>query len=268
VAIGDDDGERWFLIGASPDIRPQLEMLPRRTPGGSVRCSVIEGVLLPSGDLDQVLGLFSLREGDPPRVFATPAVRLALCEGLNLGGVLGAYGGVEWLPLATERPSTLPWSDGRSSGITCLAFGLSGKPPKYRERVALPDPLDAVGFRLVDEQTGGRLIVAQGLANLDDLLIDRLGDCDLLLIDGTFWSERELAETVRLGTSAPASAMGHLPVGGVGGSLDQLAELPVARKIYLHINNTNPMILDDSSERREVEAAGFEVGCDGQEFSL
>jgi pyrroloquinoline quinone biosynthesis protein B len=266
VAIGDDDGRRWFLIGASPDIRAQLEMLPRPS-GGRSRGSVVEGVLLPSADLDQALGLFALREGDPIRVFATPAVQRALREGLNLDGVLGEYCGVEWPPLPVDRPGELTWHDGALSGITCRAFAVPGKPPRYRERAATPDPLDSVGFRLVDERTGGRLIVAPGLAGLDDALVGRLADCDVLLLDGTFWGERELEE-VRRQASTPASAMGHLPVGGPGGSLERLADLPVPRKIYLHINNTNPMLLDDSPERKEFEAAGFEVGRDGLEFSL
>jgi pyrroloquinoline quinone biosynthesis protein B len=266
VAIGDDDGERWFLVGASPDIRAQLEMLPRPS-GGRPRGSVVEGILLGAADLDQVLGLFALREGDPIRVFATPPVRLALAEGLNFEGVLGEYCGVEWPPLPVDRPGELTWRVGRPSGITCQAFAVPGKPPRYRERVSTPDPLDAVGFRFLDERTGGRLIVAPGLAGLDDALVARLSDCDVLLLDGTFWSEHELAE-VRGEASPPASAMGHLPVGGSGGSLDRLAKLAVPRKIYLHINNTNPILLDDSPERGQVEAAGFEVGRDGMEFSL
>ncbi len=161
----------------------------------------------------------------------------------------------------------LTWADGQSSGITCRAFAVPGKPPRYRERASRPDPFDAVGFRLVDERTGGRLIVAPGLAGLDEGRIATLADCDVLLIDGTFWGERELDE-VRREPSPTASAMGHMPVGGSGGSLERLGGLPVSRKIYLHINNTNPILLDDSPERRQVEALGFEVGRDALEFSL
>jgi pyrroloquinoline quinone biosynthesis protein B len=266
-AVADDRGERWFLVGASPDIRMQVEALPRQT-GKTARGSVVQGILLPSADLDQTLGLFVLREGEPLRVFATPAVRRAVCEGLNLDGVLGRYCGVEWPPLPVARPAALQWADGTPSGITCCAFSVPGKPPRYREGVAPADPLDAVGFRFVDERTGGRLIVAPGIASLDDALVEHLGDCDALLVDGTFWDEHELDQVAEKATSTPASAMGHLPVGGVGGSLGRLAKLPVSRKIFIHVNNTNPMILDDSAERREVEAKGFDVGCDGLEFSL
>ena len=110
--------------------------------------------------------------------------------------------------------------------------------------------------------------MAPGLAALDEALVRRLADCDALLVDGTFWDEHELDHVVRGGKKAAASAMGHLPAGGVDGSLGRLANLRIGRKIYIHVNNTNPMILDDSFERREVEAAGFEVGRDGQEFFL
>ncbi len=267
VAVGDDQGRRWFLVGASPDVRTQLALLPDRREGTSVRSCVVDGIFLPSADLDQALGLFALREGEPLRVFAPLAARRALCEGLNLGAVLGEYCGLEWPDLPVDAASELAWADGSPSGITCRAFAVPGKPPRYRERSATPDPLDAVAFRFVDARTGGRLVVAPGLAGLDDGLLAELEDADILLVDGTFWGERELEE-VRDRPSPPASAMGHLPVGGPGGSLAKLASLAVPRKVYLHVNNTNPMLRDDSPERQEVEAAGFEVGRDGAEFSL
>ena len=187
---------------------------------------------------------------------------------MNLDRVLGTYCGVGWVPLPLEPPATLYWADGTSSGIVCCAFSVPGKPPRYRERDAPKDQLDAVAFRFVDERTHGRLIIAPGIASLDDALVDRLADCDALLVDGTFWDEYELDEVTGRPTSTPASGMGHLPVGGNGGSLGRLAKLPVSRKMYIHINNTNPMILEDSMERREVEAAGFGVGYDGLHFVL
>lgn len=267
VAVGLDDESGWFLIGASPDVRAQLEMLPRPSQGRP-RGSVVEGVLLASSDLDHVLGLFALREGEPLRVLATPAVRRAVSEGLNLDAVLGEYCGVEWPSLPVDRPGELTRLDGTPIGIDCQAFAVPGKPPRYRERFTTRDPLDAVAFRLVDRRTRGRLIVAPGLGALDDSLVGQLADCDVLLLDGTFWGERELEE-VRGVASPSASAMGHVPVGGTGGSLERLAGLRgPRRKIFLHVNNTNPILIDGSPERREVEAAGFEIGRDGLEFSL
>lgn len=130
------------------------------------------------------------------------------------------------------------------------------------------DQFDAVAFRFVDKHTRGRLIIAPGLAGLDDALVECLADCDALLVDGTFWDEHELEKVAGRAKSTPASGMGHLPVGGTGGSLDWLASRTVSRKMYIHVNNTNPMILEDSPERRQLEAAGFEVGRDGREFFL
>jgi pyrroloquinoline quinone biosynthesis protein B len=267
VAVGDDQGARWFLVGASPDIRTQVESLPRRT-SGPARGSVVNGIFLPSADLDQTLGLFVLREGEPLRVFATPPVRRAVCDGLNLDRVLGTYCGVEWAPLPLDQPDTLYWADGTPSGIMCCAFRVPCKPPKYRKRDVHADPFDAVAFRFVDEHTRGRLIIAPGLASLDDALVECLADCDALLVDGTFWDEHELDRVAGRVKSTPASGMGHLAVGEIDGSLSLLSKLPVSQRIYIHVNNTNPMILDDSMERRKVEAAGFQVGYDGLELVL
>lgn len=123
-----------------------------------------------------------------------------------------------------------------------------------------------MGYQLVDESTGGRLVYVPSLAALDHAVLARLRDADVLLLDGTFWSDEEMRSMGAGGTSA--RAMGHLPVGAEGGSLAALASLPAARKIYVHINNTNPMLRDDSPERRAVERAGAEVGWDGLEFTL
>ena len=252
-------------MGASPDVRSQLEALPAPAAGGAVRRSPVEGVLLACADLDHVLGLLSLREGGRLHIHATPAVRRAVGEGLALDAVLGAYCGIVW----HEPPARLgpfPYGDGRSSGLLYEAFPVPGQPPRYRSGRVAPDPGDGVGYRIVDERTGGRLAVVPGVAALDAVLLRTLAGCDALLIDGTFWSEHELRDAGADGP--PASAMGHLPVGGPGGSLDRIARLPARTKLYIHINNTNPMLLDDSPERREIEAAGVGVGRDGMRLTL
>jgi pyrroloquinoline quinone biosynthesis protein B len=260
---GDDRG--WFLIGASPDLRSQVESFPALGVRGSVRGSALEGVLLAGADLDHVLGLFLLREGGRLCVHATPAVRRSLSEGLMIDSVLGRYCGLEWRE-PPGRLGPLLCRDGRPSGLHYEVFSAPGKPPRYREGCAPPDPGDCSGYRIVDPQTGGHLVVLPGTAALDDDLLRRLNDGNVLLIDGTFWSEHELRESGAGGPSA--SEMGHLPIGGPGGSLKRLAALSVRQTIYIHINNTNPVLLDDSPERREVDAAGFEVGRDGTEFTV
>jgi pyrroloquinoline quinone biosynthesis protein B len=157
-------------------------------------------------------------------------------------------------------------ADGTSSGLSYMAFPVPGKLPRYRESRAAASGEDAVGYLLVDDSTGKRLVYVPGVAALDGDVLTRLQDAEALLLDGTFWSEEEM-RSVGAGESS-ARAMGHLPVGSEDGSLSVVACLPAARKIYVHINNTNPMLREDSPERRAVEKAGVEVGWDGLEFTL
>jgi pyrroloquinoline quinone biosynthesis protein B len=259
------DGERWFLLNASPDVRAQVESFAPLLPAAGVRGTGIEGVLLTSADLDHTLGLLLLREGDRLVVHATATVRRALADGLRLEEILSCYAGVTW----REPPGELiplRARGGEPSGLRYAAFPVPGKPPRYREGRAAPSPGDAVGYRFEDERTGGRLVFVPGAAALPDGVRAQLRDSDAVLLDGTFWGEREMQG---LGAGAlTASEMGHLPVGGAGGSLAAVADLPVPVKVYLHINNTNPILCEGSPERRAVEAAGAVVGHDGQELTL
>jgi pyrroloquinoline quinone biosynthesis protein B len=210
-------------------------------------------VLLAAADLDQVLGLLILREGGQLSVHATSAVRSALTDGLSVAPVLERYGHRVWCEPPRE-PAPLPLADGSPSGLLYQAFPVPGKPPKYREGFVAPDPGDCVGYALT------------GAAAIDDAVFLQLRSCDAALLDGTFWSEHEMSQA-GVGTTA-ASAMGHMPIGGPEGSLARLEGLAISRKIYWHINNTNPILRDDSLERRALDAAGFEVGSDGLELTL
>ncbi len=259
------DGRRWFLLNASPDVRVQIESFAPLLPYGTIRGSAIQGILVTSADLDHTLGLLVLREGGRLSIHATSSVRRALDEGLRLTEVLDRYGGLDWRrPPASLAPLTC--ADGTLSGLSYAAFPVPGKLPRYREGRASPSGEDTVGYQLVDEATGGRLVYVPGLAALDGDVLTRLRDADALLLDGTFWSDEEMRIVGADGASA--RAMGHLPVGSEDGSLIAVASLPAVRKIYVHINNTNPMLRDDSPQRRAVEKAGTEVGWDGLEFRL
>ncbi len=258
------DGRRWFLLNASPDVRHQIEgFASLHPPPSRARGTAIEGILLTNADLDHTLGLLLLREGGRLSIHATARVRAALAVGLALPALLEHYGGADWHEPPSD-PQPLRASDGTASGLQYSAFSVPGKPPRYLEGSASADAGDNVGYRLTDEQTGGRLLFVPDASAIDDRLRVELSVCDALLFDGTFWREDEM---VGLG-GRPAAAMAHLPVGGPNGSLAQLARLPIRRKIYLHVNNTNPLLLPESTERAAVLAAGLEIGEDGLELSL
>ncbi len=260
------DGQRWFLLNASPDIRQQIEAFPPLTPpSGKTRGSAIAAIFLTDADLDHTLGLLHLREGLQRIIYATSTVRHALTKGLALVPALQHYCTVDWCEPATELTPLL-YSDGSPSGLSYAAHVIAGHPPLYMGTQATPQWGDRVGYRFVNEQTGGCLLYFPGLAQLDESVHKLLSPCDALLLDGTFWSEHEM-EKMGTGTQC-ASEMGHLPVGGPQGSLAQIAALLIKHRIYVHINNTNPMLIEGSAEQRAVLEMGIEIGQDGLELTL
>ena len=254
------DGEHWLLINASPDLRAQIESFPALQPAGaSARDSPIVDVLLTNADLDHVLGLFLLRErGGRLRVHCTASVRATLHGALRIDQLLEPYCGLEWREL-WESAAAQPL-DGEAGGLTCRAIPLPGAPPRY----ALPTDSSrgqSVALEFGDPQSGARLLVAPDVAAITPELLSALEAADAVLFDGTFWSDDELR---RIDPGARlASDMGHLPIRG--GSLEVLRGLK-ARRIYTHINNTNPVFAHGSPERAEVENAGITVGADGMDF--
>lgn len=253
----------WFLVNASPDVRQQLERL-RDGPPSTIRSSPIAGVLLTDAEIDHTTGLVILRESaEPLRVYGTETVRQALTEGFPLLRTLEGYCGVQWTTL--EPGTTITLMGGEAPGLEVEVFQLIATPPKYR-----PQPENeavwAVGFTFRDPETSGVVTYAPALAELDDKLRSRFESSDCILVDGTFWRNDELPA---LGiTGRTARAMGHLPLSGPDGSLEHLAQLTHPRKILIHINNTNPILIPDSAERQAVEAAGVEVGYDGLTIQL
>jgi pyrroloquinoline quinone biosynthesis protein B len=258
------DQRRWFLINASPDVRVQIESFPPLlAPAGATRGTGIAGILVTNADLDHTLGLLVLREDARLVVHATDSVRLSLNEGLNLDAILKSYCGVEW-----RRPprvlAPLLDREGNPSRLQYAAFAVPGKPPRYRAGVA-HSPQDAVGYRIVDESSGGRLVVIPDLAAFDDNVLREIANADILLLDGTFFTEDEMR--VSGAGTATAAEMGHVPVGGANGSLARIAEFADVTRVYVHVNNTNPILIEDSPQRALVQASGVIVGSDGMEFS-
>jgi pyrroloquinoline quinone biosynthesis protein B len=258
------DGRSWYLLNASPDIRSQIESFgPLQPSAGKGRNSPIEGVLLTNGDLDHTLGLMLLREGEKLRVHATPNVRRALTEGISFQPALESFCGSEWIE-PSSTPTPLLRREGSPIGLTYQAIALPGKPPRFMKTKTMEG--NVVGYHITDTRTRGRLLFLPDVGQLNDTVLQWLPKCDALLFDGTFWSETEMRDQ-GLG-NLTAADMGHAPISGASGSLKVLAELSVRHKIYTHINNTNPILIDDSPEAEAVQAAGCTVGRDGMHFAI
>ena len=258
LAIHGGEGP-WFLVNASPDARQQLEALAPGEAGG-VRAPPIAAVLLTDAEIDHTAGLLLLRESQAPlRVFGDRGVELALRRGYPVLEILERYCGAEWQTLEPEQATQL-----EGSSLTAEPFETGGEAPRYLDGSDVE--LQVSGFIFRDGASGGVVTYAPGLARLDDGVLGRLAASDVVLVDGTFWRNDELE---RLGISArSARDMGHLPLSGPGGTLEALARLERPRKVLIHINNTNPILLEDSPEREAVEAAGVEVAYDGLEIAL
>ena len=249
----------WFLVNASPDARQQLEAITDPHVDG-VRSPPIAGVLLTDAEIDHTAGLLLLRESSAPvRVYGGAGVERALRQGYPVLSMLERYCGAEWHTLEPERAHPL---DG--SSLTVEPFAVGGDAPRYLDGSGVE--LEASGFVFRDRAGGGVLTYVPGLARLDDAVLERFAASDLVLVDGTFWRDDELAG---LGISTrSARDMGHLPLSGRGGTLEALARLERPRKALVHINNTNPILLEDSPERAAVVQAGVEVAYDGLEVEL
>ena len=260
------DGQHWFLLNASPDIRAQIEtFIPLRPSIEKTRNSPIEGLLLTNADLDHSLGLLLLREGERLCIHATKAVQIALTEGISIGQTLDSFCGIEWIE-PPSTPRSLRRRNGSPSGLIYEAIPLSGKAPRFMNGKAPHSPTNTVGYQITDEKTGGRLLFLPDIADVNETISSLLPECELLLFDGTFWSENEMR--ARGTGTLSASDMGHLPISGPRGSLEMLAKLRIQHKIYTHINNTNPILIEDSQECATVKAAGCVVGQDGMDFEI
>jgi pyrroloquinoline quinone biosynthesis protein B len=264
VAVSGNDRD-WFLINAPPDVHAQIETFPALVPRGAGRATSIAGLLLTSADLDNVLGLMTLREGPALRFHATTAIQNALRTGLSLPTLLQEYAGANWRAPPTRREA-LESRDGTPSGLDYAAFVVDSHAPRYLGSSAASASGDRVGYMIWDSAGRSRLVVLPGFSVLDPFLIDRIVNCDCLLLDGTFWRDDELQRLAE--GSRTATEMGHVPVGGERGSLASISSLNARRTIYVHINNTNPMLNEDSPEYQAVGDAGAEVGYDGLEIEL
>jgi pyrroloquinoline quinone biosynthesis protein B len=251
IAVSAAEG-RWLLVNATPDIGAQLARLADDS--GAVRRSPVTAVLLTDAELDHITGLLSLREGSGLIVYATAWIMRAAAPVLD---ILSAYAPVDRRELAVG--ADVPVDE--AAGLSCRAIATgSTKRPRYARNLE-PDPAAVVGYRFHD--AGGSLAYVPCLPALTDDVAAELKDADCAFLDGTCWTDDELT-SVGL-ASKTSRSMGHAPVTD---TLDRFAALPVRRRIYTHLNNTNPLLVEDSPERRQVAAAGVEVAYDGMEIDI
>ena len=263
------DERSWFLLNSSPDLRLQIEATPVLYPRSARRDSPIAGVLLTSGDIDQIAGLLSLRELQPFRIYCTQSIRRILREDNSVFAMLNRVPGqVLWTEIGSDESVPLLTVAGNDSGINCTVFSLGSRYPAYvsHERAASLKPEEALLGAMLTSSSGGRFDYMPAVPAVDDRLLRRLEDADLLLFDGTFWSDDELIRVQ--GSGSTAREMGHIPVSGAEGSLRKLAVLRRPRKVFVHLNNTNPMLDESGPEYREVRAAGWEIAEDGWSLEL
>lgn len=258
-----DDGVNWILCNASPDIRAQLASFAPLQPARQVRDSGVAAIILLDSQIDHTTGLLSLREGCPHQVWCTDMVHQDLSSGFPLFNMLEHWnGGLQWQPIVPDRVFSIP----ACPHLRVLPIPLRSAAPPYSPHRFDPHPGDNIGLLVEDTRTGGTLFYAPGLGQIDSGLMALMQQADCLLVDGTLWDEHEL---ILQGVgSKPGREMGHLPQSGPGGMLEYLRELPRQRKVLIHINNTNPILDQDSAERALLDEEGVEVAWDGMDILL
>jgi pyrroloquinoline quinone biosynthesis protein B len=269
------DGKRWVLLNVSPDITRQIENTGPLQPaapvsdaanGPAARQSPIIGAVLTNGDLDHSIGLLSLREWTPLCLYATRetyaglVVQNAVFRTLNRQRPHVLYRQLELDVFVPLRDI-----EGRPTGLSLSAFPVRGKVPLHLESFLEPTDETNVGVIVRDDQTGARLVYVPGAGSADGIA-ERARNATCLFFDGTFWSDAELSAFGQ--SPRQARDMAHLPVGGPTGSLALLESLPVERRYYTHVNNTNPMLREGSEERRAIEARGWNLAEDGLELHV
>jgi pyrroloquinoline quinone biosynthesis protein B len=223
----------------------------------------VEGIVVTDAELDHTLGIVLLREGRQLQLCATSAVRKALEQDSRILPVTQAFAEVKVTELPLNGTLTLCYRDGGETGLELSAFAVPAGPPRF---VSEELPGHTVGLNVRDRSTGGVCAFVPGCGGLEGNVVARLEEADLVLFDGTFWSDDEL---IALGIGGrTARQMDHLPISGPDGSLERLAALSAPDRVYTHINNTNPILIEDSPQRATVERLGIKVGADTMRFTL
>jgi len=264
------DGARWFLLNASPDLRQQILSSADFVPPAGSRNTPVHSVVLTSADVDAVMGLLHLREFQPLQIYSTMAVRRILTEENSLLRVLARSNPpVKWEPLPLDRliPLIPPSLADKKSGLFCKAVSLNGSFPDYVSeslRTGLAPEESVIGLTFVSKEK--KFFYAPNLPGTGDHWLRCIEESDLAVLDGTFWKDDEL-NSIRKGSKS-ARQMGHLPLWGDRGLLHQPFRPSKTRRVLIHINNTNPLLNDESPESRIARDAGWEIAYDGMELAI
>ena len=257
------DNKNWLLINTSPDIRSQLEAFPAIQPKEGIRDTGIKAILLIDSQIDHTTGMLMLREGKPLEVYCTEMVKQDLSTGFPLFTMLKDYCTVNHHAVPVDGSSfTIP-------AIEDLRFytqALKSKAPPYSPHRHDPHEGDNIGVIIEQISTGKKIFYSPGLGEIEPHVMTAMQEVDCLLVDGTFWTDDEMC-TQQI-SHKRAREIGHLPQSGPGGMIEVLSGVAKARKILIHINNTNPILDDDSEQRKILDAAGIEVAYDGLEIDL
>lgn len=263
------DGVDWFLFNASPDLRQQINENDILQPKRDLRHSPIQGAVLTNADVDHVAGLLNLRESQPLRIYATQRV-LDVLQANTIFNVLNPDF-VHREAMALNVPQELHKADGKIAGIRVTPFAVPGKVALWLEDASSDDNFgsvdeDTIALEVEDSATGARFFYMPACAKMTPDLANRIRGADLVFFDGTLWVDDEM---IRDGVGIKTGQrMGHMSVSGEDGTIAALKDLDISRKVFIHINTTNPILLDDSEERRIVENAGWEVSFDGMQIDL
>ncbi|MEE3373048.1 MAG: pyrroloquinoline quinone biosynthesis protein PqqB [Planctomycetota bacterium] len=261
------DGDHWFLLNVSADVRAQINASENLwPPEDQHRGTAIAGCLLTDAEIDHTSGLLQLREGCRFPIYSTSLVRQWLELDLPLSRILQHFAPRDWTILDPQAPTELKLPNGRASGLEVGLLNVGEDIPRYVQHHAASPQGSIVALAIRDQMHGHMVVYAPGVASLTPSLVNAAAQADIILIDGTFWSDDEPRRTGIRDTTA--CQMGHLPVSGPTGTLDWLADQPAAHRVYVHINNTNPMLIEDGPERQQVNARGIRVAQDGDLFSL
>jgi len=259
------DGVNWVLFNASPDVLQQIQSFAPLQPGRAIRDSGIVGIVLIDAQIDHTTGLLMLREGQVQReIYCTDMVYQDLTTGNPLLNILGHYCGINHHAVATDGKTSFEVKGANNLRFTAVA--LKSAAPPYSPHRHDPHPGDTIGVLIEEISTGKKCWYSPGLAEIEPHLPPLINQADCIMVDGTFWTDTEMIDLGLM--TKTARSIGHNPQSGPGGMIEDLDKFSASRKVLIHINNTNPILREDSAERAELIRHGIEVAYDGMDIIL